>query len=84
MNPESLSEQLDAPVRRFEYDDGETVLVADFGVQDDAVTVDVLDDTVILVFETGDEPVQHELDVPTGEIAKALINNGVVTVEVDQ
>jgi hypothetical protein len=84
MNPESLSEQLDAPVRRFEYDDGETVLVADFGVRDDAVTIDVLDDTVILVVETGDEPVQHELDVPTGEIAKALINNGVVTVEVDQ
>jgi hypothetical protein len=84
MNPATLRDKLDAPVRRFEYDDGETVLVADFGIRDDAVTIDVLDDTVILVVETRDEPVQHELDVPTGEIEKALINNGVVTVEVHQ
>lgn len=82
MHPESLSEQLDAPVRQFEYDD-ETVLVADVGVNDDAVTIDVLDDTVILVVETDRDPVQHELEVPTGTVSKALINNGVVTVEVE-
>lgn len=84
MNPESLSDRLDAPVRRFEYDDDEALIVADLGVHDDAVTLDVLDDTVILVVETDGEPVQHELDVSAGSVSEALINNGVVTVEVEQ
>jgi HSP20 family molecular chaperone IbpA len=36
-----------------------------------------------LVLESGDgEPVQKELKLPDGEVAKALINNGVVTIEV--
>ncbi|MGB9965197.1 hypothetical protein [Halobacterium sp. CBA1126] len=84
MNPKSFTEQLDAPARRFDYDD-ETVLVADLGVDDDAVSVDVVDDTVIVVVETGDdEPRQHEFDVPAGAVSKALINNGVVTVEVER
>ncbi|MFB6268872.1 MAG: hypothetical protein ABEH83_02950 [Halobacterium sp.] len=83
MNPESLSEELDAPVRRFDYDD-ESLLVADLGVDDDAVTIDVVGETVILVVDGERAPVQHELDVPTGTVSKALINNGVVTVEVEQ
>ena len=83
MNPEPFSDELEAPVRRFEYSD-ETTLVADLGVDDDAVTVDVLADTLILVVETGQTPVQHELDLPAGSVSKALINNGVVTVEVEQ
>ncbi|CQH58746.1 uncharacterized protein HHUB_2817 [Halobacterium hubeiense] len=83
MNPKSFTEQLDAPARRFDYGD-ETVLVADLGVSDDAVTIDVVDETVILVVEADDETRQHEFDVPAGTVAKALINNGVVTVEVER
>jgi HSP20 family molecular chaperone IbpA len=63
------------PVRRLEYDDG-VVLAADVGVSDDT-TVDVVDDTVILV--VGDE--QYEQPVPDGSDARAVINNGVLTIE---
>ncbi|MCG1003620.1 MULTISPECIES: hypothetical protein [Halobacterium] len=83
MNPNTITEQLGAPARRFDYGD-ETVLVADLGPgEDDGVSVDVVDDTVLVVVD-GDEPAQHEFDVPEGAVAKALINNGVVTVEVQQ
>jgi hypothetical protein len=83
MNPDSLTDTTDAPTRRYDYGD-ETVLIADLGVADDAVTVDVVDETVILVLEADGEPVQHEFDAPAGSVEKALINNGVVTVEVTQ
>ncbi|WP_336037833.1 DUF7127 family protein [Halobacterium yunchengense] len=83
MSPESLSERLDAPARRVEYDDA-TVVVADLGVSDDAVDVDVVGDTVILVVDAGGELAQHEFEVPAGTVSKALINNGVVTVEVER
>ncbi len=66
----------DAPVRRFEYDDGTHVLAADVGVETDA-SVDVVGDTAIVV--TGAE--QYDLDVPAGD-AQAFIKNGVLTVEV--
>jgi hypothetical protein len=83
MNLDSLTDTTDAPTRRYDYGD-ESVLVADLGVADDAATIDVVDDTVILVLETDSEPVQHELEAPEGTVEKALINNGVVTVEVTQ
>ncbi|WP_262177979.1 DUF7127 family protein [Haloarcula laminariae] len=62
-------------VRRFEYDDA-VVLAADVGVSDDT-SVDVVDDTVILV--TGDE--QHEQPLPDDSDAHAFINNGILTIE---
>jgi len=84
MHPNTFAERLDAPARRFDYDD-ETVLVADLGAgSDEGVSVDVADETVLVVVEDGDEPLQHEFDVPDGSVAKALINNGVVTVEVER
>jgi len=61
-------------VRRFEYDDS-VVLAADVGVADDT-SVDIVDDTVILV--TGDE--QYEQPLPDAD-ARAFINNGVLTIE---
>jgi len=61
-------------VRRFEYDDG-VVLAADVGADDDA-TVDVVDDTLILV--AGDE--QYEQPLPESD-ARAFMNNGVLTIE---
>jgi len=63
------------PVRRFEYDDS-VVLAADVGVADDT-SVDVVDDTVILV--TGDD--QYEQPLPDDQDARAFINNGVLTIE---
>lgn len=83
MDLNSLTDTTDAPARRYDYGD-ETVLVADLGVSDDTATVDVVDKTVILVLQTGDEPIQHEFDAPEGSAEKAFINNGVVTVEVTQ
>ena len=62
------------PVRRFEYNDG-VVLAADVGVADDT-SVDVVDDTVILV--AGDE--QYEQPLPESD-ARAFMNNGVLTIE---
>jgi hypothetical protein len=61
--------------RRFEYDD-EVVLAADFGRSTDAA-VDVVDGTVIVV--AGDD----QYDVEVGDDARAFINNGVLTIEVD-
>lgn len=66
----------DAPVRRFEYDDGTHVLAADLGETGDA-SVDVVGGTAIVV--TGSE--QYDLSVPAGD-AQAFIRNGVLTVEV--
>jgi hypothetical protein len=64
--------------RRYEYAD-RTVFAADFG-PDSATSVEVVDDTVIVV--TGDGR-QRELELPAGE-ARAFNRNGVVTVEVRQ
>lgn len=66
----------DAPVRRFEYEDGTNVLAADLGVVGDA-SVDVVDGTAIVV--TGTD--QYDLSVPAGD-AQAFIKNGVLTIEV--
>ncbi|MFB6073175.1 MAG: hypothetical protein ABEJ88_09430 [Halobacterium sp.] len=83
MSLDAFTEQTDSVARRYDYDD-ESVLVADLGVSDDAATVDVVDGTVILVVEQGGEDAQFELDAPQGTVEKALINNGVVTVEVER
>ncbi|AHG04299.1 hypothetical protein HALDL1_12365 [Halobacterium sp. DL1] len=83
MNFDTLTEQSDTVARRYDYGD-EQVLVADLGVAADEATIDVVDDTVILVLEAEDEPVQHEFETPEGSVEKAYINNGVVTVEVEQ
>lgn len=64
----------EAFVRRFEYEDA-TVLAADVGAAE--ATVDVVDDTVIVVAD-GD---QYEHELPADEDARAFINNGVLTVE---
>ncbi|MFC7165479.1 DUF7127 family protein [Halospeciosus flavus] len=73
-------EQADGLVRRYDYDDV-SMVVADTGFPEDALSVDVVDGTAILVVEGEDGSEQYELDVPSGE-AEAFINNGVVTVEV--
>ncbi|WP_232686025.1 DUF7127 family protein [Halobacterium zhouii] len=84
MRLSEFNDQTNGLVRQYDYGDATTV-VADLGVSDDTATVDVVDGTAILVFESsGGEPVQRELELPGGEVAKALINNGIVTIEVRQ
>jgi hypothetical protein len=82
MNLKQLNSETDALARRYDYGDS-AVLVADLGVSDDAAAVDVVDGTVILVVEDGEDASQLELDAPDGDVAEAFINNGVVTVEVE-
>ncbi len=65
-------------VTRYEYDNA-VVLVADFGAAASDGSVDVVDGTAIVV--VGDR--QEEFPVPEGAV-EASINNGVVTIEVDQ
>lgn len=65
-------------VRRYEYDD-EVVIVADL---DDAdASVDVVDGTAIIVKADGE---QVDLDLPVDRDSQAFINNGVLTVEVEE
>jgi hypothetical protein len=82
MNVETLNSETDALARRYDYGD-QHVLAADLGLEDDSVSVDVVDDTVILVV-AGETDEQYELDAPEGDVTRAFINNGVVTVEVQQ
>jgi hypothetical protein len=66
----------DVGLRQYEYDDS-YVMAADFGPGRD-VTVDVVDDTVIVIHD-GE---QYDVDV-SGD-ARAFIRNGVLTIEVDR
>jgi hypothetical protein len=86
MNLETLNSETNALARRYDYGD-ERVLAADLGLDDDRVSVDVVDDTVIVVVlgEDGAETdAQYEFDAPAGDVTRAFINNGVVTVEVQR
>ncbi|WP_254524066.1 DUF7127 family protein [Natrinema caseinilyticum] len=66
--------------RRYEYDDG-TVFAVDFGTGGADAAVDLVDDTVIVVFEDD----QYEIDLPeTAKGAHTFIKNGVLTIEVEE
>ncbi len=80
MTLKQLREDIDGIARQYEYDDGVT-FVADLGVPDDAVTIDVVDDTAIVVVEHAGGSRQHEIDLPHGD-AEAFMHNGVLTIEV--
>jgi HSP20 family molecular chaperone IbpA len=82
MNVETLNRETDALARRYDYGDRQ-VLAADLGIEDESVSVDVVDDTVILVV-AGETDEQYELNAPEGDLTRAFINNGVVTVEVER
>jgi hypothetical protein len=64
--------------RRYEYD-GRWGLVADFGAAAEG-SVDLVGETAIVV--VGDD--QYEFEVPAGATARASMNNGVLTVEVER
>ncbi|WP_135852889.1 DUF7127 family protein [Halorussus salinus] len=79
MSLKHITERDDVFARRYEYEESE-LLAADLGVAGDA-SVDVLDDTAIVVFEGEEGPEQVEFQLPDGE-AEAFITNGVLTIEV--
>ena len=72
---QSARDDVDGVVRQYEYE-RESMVVADFGRVDGSV--DVVDGTAIVV--VGDE--HHEFEVPAGA-SRAVMNNGVVTVELE-
>ena len=73
---QSVRDEVDGLVRRYEYDDS-AVLVADFGPVEGVV--DVVDGTAMVVVDDD----QYEFDV-TGDVDRAVMNNGVVTIETER
>ncbi|MFB6094059.1 MAG: Hsp20/alpha crystallin family protein [Halanaeroarchaeum sp.] len=76
--PQQTSDEVAA--RRYDYGD-RSLLAVDLGPVAADATVEVVDDTAIVVFETPDGPRQHEIDLPA-DAAAPTINNGVLTLEV--
>ena len=69
-------------LRRYEYDD-EWVVAVDLDVADDAVDVDVVGGTAIVVVETDDRVAETEFELP-GPAAKVDVNNGVLLITGDR
>ncbi|SEV84488.1 DUF7127 family protein [Natrinema salifodinae] len=66
--------------RRYDYDDG-TVFAVDFGSDVADASVDLVDDTVIVVVD--DEQYEIELSDDVAD-AHTFIKNGVLTVELEE
>ncbi|MDL5361378.1 Hsp20/alpha crystallin family protein [Halalkalicoccus sp. NIPERK01] len=81
MTPQHITDGRDTLVRRYEYDD-EAVIAIDLGSEASDASVDVVDDTAIVVVETAEGERQEEFDLPS-EGARAFIKNGVLTIEVE-
>ncbi|SDJ61543.1 DUF7127 family protein [Natronorubrum texcoconense] len=65
--------------RQYQYDDS-SVLAVDFGAHGIEATVDLVDDTVIVVADDQ----QYEFDLPDGaDDAHTFMKNGVLTVELE-
>lgn len=73
---QSIHGDIDAVARHYEYDDS-AIIVADFGFV--TGSVDVVDGTAIVVIDDD----QYEFDVPAG-VDRAVMNNGVVSIEVER
>lgn len=69
-------------VRRYDYDD-RWVIAVDLPAEDDAVDVDVVDRTAIVVLDLGDRVAEAEFDLP-GPATTVETNNGVLTIEVEK
>lgn len=78
MNLNRSAGERDVLVRRYEYAD-RWVVVADLGVGDGAIDVDVVGETAIVVAD-GE---QAELELP-GPATNVDVNNGVLTIEVEK
>ncbi len=80
MTLEQFTREEGQVARRYEYDDA-TVMAVDFGTDVGDVSVDVVDDTVIIVLADD----QYEIDLPASAgDAHTFIKNGVLTVELEE
>jgi HSP20 family molecular chaperone IbpA len=68
--------------RRYEYDDS-VVLAVDLGVADDAIDVDVVDTTAIVVVETDGAVSESEIELP-GTDPVVTTNNGILTITIEK
>ena len=66
--------------RRYEYDD-RWVLVADFGLTDEEIDVDVVGETAIIVAKGADTVREMEFELPSPD-AEIALNNGVLTITI--
>ena len=82
MNNTQLANRDDRLLREYDYED-EWVLAADLAVDDDSVQYDTVGDTLLLVIDADGQVTETELDLP-GPDAVVTVNNGVLTVQVDQ
>lgn len=64
-------------VRRFQYDDG-VVIAIDIGRRSADASMDIVDDTVIVVEEDGN---QAEYELPDDD-AEVFMKNGILTFEI--
>ena len=71
------------PVRRLDNADGSQTIVVDLGHGLDAdIHTDVVDQTLLVVWDRPDQPEQSvELELPAGE-ARTFMKNGVLTIDV--
>lgn len=81
LNTASTAQGEHLPVRRDE-EDGTTTIVVDFGPATDNVHTDIVDDTLMMVWERADRSEDAlELELPAGQ-ARTFMKNGVLTIEV--
>ncbi|WP_435128961.1 DUF7127 family protein [Halobaculum sp. D14] len=69
-------------VRQYDYDD-RTVIAADLNADDDAVSVDTVDGTAIVVVDRDGEEDEFEFELPA-PAANVDTTNGVLTITIDQ
>jgi HSP20 family molecular chaperone IbpA len=68
--------------RQYEYPDSWVVAV-DVGVDDEAISVDTVGDTAIVVVERDGEPAESEFELP-GAAETVSVSNGVLIIEGDR
>jgi HSP20 family molecular chaperone IbpA len=82
MSNHQFASRDDRFLRRYEYDDS-WVVAADLGVSDEAVDVDVVGSTAIVVVDHGNRVSETEFELP-GDDAEAFIRNGVLTITIQK
>ncbi|MFB6197538.1 MAG: Hsp20/alpha crystallin family protein [Halobacteriaceae archaeon] len=82
MSASQFNRHRDEPVVRQYESDGSRVIVMDTGASDEAIDTDIVSDTLILIIESDGETYHREFDLP-GEEATTVINNGIITIEVN-
>jgi HSP20 family molecular chaperone IbpA len=80
MSTQQFAGANDRFLRRYEYDNS-WIVAADLGVADDAIDVDIVGTTAIIVVDTGDGVRETEFELP-GTDADVAVQNGILTITV--